>query len=122
MKNRPPRQGDHSIYFYGFFVLASFWACSFILILLIPSRVLLGTQPAVGGSKQTPAAQAKKININSASPAELAQLPGIGPELAGRIVDYRRKNPPFKKIEELMIIKGIGRKTFDRLRDRITVE
>jgi comEA protein len=82
----------------------------------------LGSPATANGNANSQPQPAKKININSASQAELEQLPGIGPELAKRIIEFRRNNPPFKKIEELMIIKGISRKVFNRIRDRIAVQ
>ena len=54
------------------------------------------------------AAPASTVNINTATPAELQKLPGIGAATAARIVEYRQKNGPFKKAEELMNIRGIG--------------
>jgi competence protein ComEA len=65
--------------------------------------------------------QKTKVNINTASVSELETLPQIGPKVAQRIVDFRTQNGKFKKIEELMKIKGIGEKTFDKLKDLITV-
>jgi len=62
-----------------------------------------------------------KININSASASQLDSLPGIGPAYAGRIIDYREANGGFKTIEEIENIKGIGPKTFQKLKDLITV-
>ncbi|HXH06703.1 MAG TPA: helix-hairpin-helix domain-containing protein [Vicinamibacterales bacterium] len=61
------------------------------------------------------------VNLNTATSAELQSLPGIGPRTAERIIEYRQKNGGFKKIEELMNIRGVGEKTFLRLKDRITV-
>ncbi|HMD37499.1 MAG TPA: helix-hairpin-helix domain-containing protein [Vicinamibacterales bacterium] len=61
------------------------------------------------------------ININTASAAELDGLPGIGAKTAARIVEYRQKNGPFKKIEELMNVRGVGEKNFLKLKDRIIV-
>ena len=62
------------------------------------------------------------VNINTAGPTELQQLPGIGERTAARIVEYRQKNGPFKKIEELMNVQGIGEKSFLKLRTQLTVE
>ncbi len=69
-----------------------------------------------------PAATAQsKINLNTANSAQLQTLSGIGPSLAERILEFRAKNGPFKKIEDLMNVRGIGQKKFDSLRDKITV-
>ncbi|EFK09235.1 conserved hypothetical protein, partial [delta proteobacterium NaphS2] len=54
--------------------------------------------------------------------ATLSSLPGIGPAIAERIIEYREKNKSFKKIEDIMDIKGIGEKTFQKIKDLITVE
>lgn len=62
-----------------------------------------------------------RLDINSAGRRELESLPGIGPVLAGRIVEFRLKNPPFRRVEEILIIRGIGRRKFEALRDRIRV-
>lgn len=61
------------------------------------------------------------VNINSASTTDLATLPGIGAKTAERIVEYRQKNGPFKKIEELMNVRGVGEKSFLKLRPQLTV-
>lgn len=61
-----------------------------------------------------------KININTASKSDLESLPGIGPVYAQRIIDYRLGNP-FDSIEETMEIKGIGEKTFEKIKDLIVV-
>jgi competence protein ComEA len=55
-------------------------------------------------------------NVNTASIAELERLPGVGPALAQRIVEHREKNGAFKKAEDLMLVRGIGEKSFERLR------
>jgi len=68
------------------------------------------------------AAEVQKININTASAEELAQLKGIGPSHAAKIVAYREKNGPFKMPEDLMQVSGIGQKTFDTNQELIIVE
>jgi len=61
------------------------------------------------------------ININTAPVEVLVELDGIGETLAQRIVTYREDNP-FESIEEIMEVKGIGQKTFEGIKARITVE
>lgn len=61
------------------------------------------------------------ININTASEKELDALPGIGPAIARRIVEHR-SSQPFTKIEDIMLVKGIGEKKFAKLKELITVE
>ena len=61
------------------------------------------------------------VNINTASATDLEGLPGIGAKTAARIVEYRQKNGPFKKIEELMNVRGVGEKNFLKLKGQITV-
>jgi len=62
-----------------------------------------------------------KININTASQKELTTLKGVGNKIAIRIIEYRKAHP-FKKIEDLMNVKGIGEKVFDKNKDLITVK
>jgi competence protein ComEA len=61
------------------------------------------------------------INLNTATQADLEKLPGVGPATAKQILDYRQKNNGFKKVEELMNIKGIGEKSFLKLKPLVTV-
>ena len=63
-----------------------------------------------------------KINLNQASETELECLPGVGPTLSKRIVEYRRLNGPFHQIDDIMQVAGIGPKTFERIKDHVTVE
>ncbi|MBI3942625.1 MAG: ComEA family DNA-binding protein [Chloroflexi bacterium] len=79
--------------------------------------------PATGSNPNPPAGQAQpigKINLNTATASELDSLPGIGPAIAQRIIDYRTKNGPFKSIEEIKQVSGIGDAIFENLKDRIT--
>ncbi len=61
------------------------------------------------------------ININTASQAELESLPGIGPSLARRIIEYRETHGPFSSIEDIKKVPGIGEALFSRIKDYITV-
>lgn len=62
-----------------------------------------------------------KININTASSSELQNLSGIGPSKADSIIDYRNKNGPFRSVDELIEVSGIGEKTLEKIRDEIVV-
>ena len=68
------------------------------------------------------AQEAEKININKASAVTLMQLKRIGPKLSERIVEYRVKNGPFERPEDIMQVRGIGPKTFELNKDRIITE
>ncbi len=78
--------------------------------------------PALGEIPPGGAAQsAGKVNINTADLATLDTLPRVGPAMAARIVDWREVNGNFTAIEDLMNITGIGDKTFEGLKDLVTV-
>jgi competence protein ComEA len=77
---------------------------------VIPMSSTLG-----GGTASGP------VNINTATAAELETLPGIGPKTAETIVEYREANGPFKAIEDIMNVPGIGEGTFEKIKDGITV-
>lgn len=72
-------------------------------------------------TQAAPKASEKKININTASLAELQKLPRVGEKVAQRIIDFRKKNGRFRRIEDIMKVKGIGEKMFKRIKDLITV-
>jgi competence protein ComEA len=61
------------------------------------------------------------VNLNTATVTELMQLPRVGPKTAQRIIAFRVEHGPFQRPEDLMAVKGIGEKTFQRLRPYITV-
>jgi competence protein ComEA len=69
-----------------------------------------------------PAAAALVVNLNTATSAQLEALPGVGAKVATRIIEYREKNGPFKKIEELMNVQGVGEKSFLKLKPQLTVD
>jgi len=68
------------------------------------------------------AEEVQKININTACVEELVQLKWIGPKYAQRIVEYREKNGPFEKPEDIMLVSGIGPRAWEANKDRIVVE
>ncbi|MGP5414115.1 helix-hairpin-helix domain-containing protein [Brachybacterium paraconglomeratum] len=61
------------------------------------------------------------IDLNTASVAELDELPGVGPAIAQRIVDHREQNGPFESVDQLEEVSGIGPATLEKMRDRATV-
>ena len=63
-----------------------------------------------------------KLNINTATEKELQKLPGIGPQLAERIIAHRQAHGPFPSAHHITEVRGIGEKTFLRIRDSISVE
>jgi competence protein ComEA len=100
------------------------------MLRVLSSVCAIVTVLASGAFAQTPApakpeARAARppvvVNLNTATVADLEQLPGIGAKTAARIIDYRTKKGPFKKIEEVMNVQGIGEKAFLKLRAQLTV-
>jgi competence protein ComEA len=95
--------------------------------------LMIAVQPATAGSDKATAGQmlgeaagsaiqGETININTANLESLSGLPGIGPELAQRVVDYRSKNGSFKTIEDLKKVKGIGEKIYEKIAPLISVK
>ncbi|MFQ5857677.1 MAG: helix-hairpin-helix domain-containing protein [Anaerolineae bacterium] len=86
---------------------------------------IVTSAPAVVGSVANVSSVARQpaglININVASLEQLTQLPGVGPAIAGRIIEYRQSNGPFRTIEDIKQVKGIGDATFEKLKDLIIV-
>ena len=80
-----------------------------------------GAQPKGDARSAAKPASTAIVNLNTASATDLEGLPGIGAKTAARIVEYRQKNGPFKKVEELMNVRGVGEKNFVKLKPQITV-
>ena len=96
-----------------------------------PSRnlpVIAATEPSAPESTTIPSPTETTqqvtglININTATVSQLDTLPGIGPVLAQRIVDYRETNGPFTSLGQLMLVNGIGEKRLEAILDLITIE
>lgn len=68
------------------------------------------------------AADLQKVNINTATLEELMTLDGVGEKVAEKVLAFRKANGPFQKPEDLMMVKGIGQKMFDKNKDRIVVK
>jgi competence ComEA-like helix-hairpin-helix protein len=75
--------------------------------------------PNLSSTQQT---SKPRININTASAAQLEKLPGVGKALAARIVEHREKYGPFRRAEHLIIVRGFSDKRFRALQEQITVE
>lgn len=89
----------------------------------------LGEAPpaaAAGGARRAEASGspngAGKLDLNTATAAQLDALPGIGPVLAGRIVDYRQRNGPFRSVQQLRDARLIPNATYERIRELVAVE
>jgi competence protein ComEA len=85
------------------------------------SAVPAGASAIQAKPAEAKAAPAPIVNINTAPAEQLERLPGVGARTAARIVEYRQKNGGFKKVEELMNVRGIGEKTILRMKSQLTV-
>ena len=94
-----------------------------LCVLFVIGCLSLVSTPAAAQSKapSSKTSDVVVVNLNTATPAQIATLPGIGEKAAKLIVEYRDKNGGFKKIEELMNVKGIGEKSFLKLKPLVTV-
>lgn len=97
----------------------SIWLCSFLIV--STAGCVNRSRTPRSQNQQTPSS-IQRININTASAKELERLPGIGEELAERIVEHRRKYGPFRRAEDLIMVRGIGDARFREIRHLITVE
>ncbi len=86
--------------------------------------IMIAMAGVAGAEKAEPAAAsgAGVVNVNTAGLAELQLLPRIGPALAGRIVEFREANGPFKSTDELVAVKGIGARSLANLKPYVAVK
>jgi competence protein ComEA len=91
-----------------------------ISIMVATAVVAAVLAAGTGASAQEPAQAGDVVNINTATAAELALLPGVGPSRADDIIAQRQAKP-FQKPEDITKVKGIGRKSFQKMRTHITV-
>jgi len=90
----------------------------FIVGALLPGLALLALCAAARAEKHPPA---KPIDLNVANVKELQELPGVGPVTAQRIIDLREKSGRFRRVEDLLAVRGISQKKLDALRPYVTV-
>lgn len=88
---------------------------------LVAAALLLAAAPAptLAAPPAAPAPAAAPVDVNAASVDQLVAVPGIGKSLAQRIVDFRQKNGPFKSVDELLKVQGIGEKSLEKLRPHL---
>jgi competence protein ComEA len=79
---------------------------------LLATALVLSSLPALAAE----GGGGRKVNINTAEAAQLTLLPRVGPSTAQRILEFRKKNGPFKSVEDLMLVSGIGEKTFQLIK------
>ena len=93
-----------------------------VLFLLAVALTWLLTPRTARGDYEIEAAQLRMVNINTAGVDELDSLPGIGPVLAQRIVDWRTENGPFTDAAQLLEVDGIGQTVLESIQDFIVTE
>ena len=95
-------------------------ACAIALSGAVPTASAAENAPDSAPAASAPAVRGT-VNVNTATVAQLSQLPRIGEKLAQRIVDYRKEHGSFKKVDELMAVKGIGEKFLEVLKPYVAV-
>ncbi len=83
--------------------------------------ISLTLAPATFCAGKAKASSGEKVNLNTATVEQLQTLPGIGPSMAKNIIEHRTKVGKFTKIEEIINVKGIGEKKFQKIKDRLVI-
>lgn len=84
--------------------------------------ILAAALAAASVGAETAAAGSGSVNVNTASLEELQLLPRVGPALAQRIVEFREANGPFRSVDELVAVRGIGERSLESLRPYVAVQ
>jgi len=94
------------------------WRSVCRLLFLFVCLALLFSPSLLGTKKKPPE---KPVNLNTATSEQLQQVPGIGPATAGKILQMRKTYGPFKSVDDLLAIRGLGAKRLDKMRKYLTV-
>jgi len=89
---------------------------------LVAGTAAAEDKPSKDGSAKTTAKADGKININEASRAQLMKLSGIGPGTADRIIEYRQAHGPFRRVQDLEKVEGVGKGVIERNEGRMAVK
>ena len=92
------------------------------MVIYVPEKGEILEEATVEDGKARGQQDNGKINLNQANESELQTLPGIGPSKAAAIIEHRETNGPFKDVADLKLISGIGEKTFEKLKEHISVK
>ncbi|HEY4684205.1 MAG TPA: helix-hairpin-helix domain-containing protein [Candidatus Acidoferrales bacterium] len=99
--------------------LITFFSNIILIGAILAAAVLLAPGPSLAAKKTWPA---HPIAINQATVEQLTQLPGVGPVLARRIVEFRTKHGPFRRLEEMLAIQGVSRKKFESWKPHLRLD
>jgi competence protein ComEA len=89
--------------------------------LVLLALLMMTSAPGTIGAEKSREDQDAIVNVNTAGLEELMSLPGMGEAYARRVIAYREKYGPFEKVEDLLNVRGIGDKTLEKIRRRVTV-
>ena len=94
-------------------------------IILLSAGLLISADVAATGpgkSEGSGKQLASQVNVNTATEEQLQAVPGVGKVLAKRIVEFRKEHGPFRRLEDIMKVRGIGEKPFQKLRPYLSVD